>query len=100
MLSACSSTPKKTPILLANREAPLGWAYLRVFKDSTFVLENRSLIGKDVYSGSVEFKNDSLFLITKNPIPRFGNTVVIKRKKAIFIGFKSAAGLDITLNEL
>jgi hypothetical protein len=32
---------KKELLLQADREAPLGWVYLRIYKDSTFEFESR-----------------------------------------------------------
>ena len=47
-LISCNQQEKKETLLMADREAPLGWVYLRVYKDKTFEFESKGLERKDV----------------------------------------------------
>ncbi len=60
IIISCDRTKKKETILLADREAPLGWVYLRIYNDKTFEFESRGLERRGaIYGGTVELKNDT-----------------------------------------
>ena len=67
LLSSCGQSEKKSreiekePILLADREAPLGWVYLRIYSDSTFEFESRGLRTSSIYPGKAVIIADSIF---------------------------------------
>ncbi len=68
-------------LLLADREVPLGWVYLRMNKDKTFEYEARGLSRKgDIYSGTFEIKNDTIYFNYSNSIPVVGDKAVLSKK--------------------
>jgi hypothetical protein len=94
--SRCSDTnssQKKKPILLADREAPIGWVYLRVYEDSTFEFSDTK------YQGKVLIKNDTLLFQYKDSIPKVGKTAILKENQIIYTdGLRER--LEIKLNDL
>ncbi|MBU2928201.1 hypothetical protein [Winogradskyella psychrotolerans] len=72
---------ERETILLADREAPLGWVYLRIYKDKTFEFESRGLerVG-DIYAGNVELKNDTIYFKYLDSIPKAGNKAILTEK--------------------
>ena len=89
----------KEPILLADREAPLGWVYLRINEDSTFEFESRGLERNgDIYSGIVKIKNDTLFFQYKDSIPRAGQIAVYNTTTVVYIDGQYPEALSIKLN--
>lgn len=72
-------------ILLADREAPLGWMYLRIFEDSSFEFESRGLERRgDIYAGKAKITSDSIFFYYQGPIPAAGNKAVYSDRYVAF----------------
>jgi hypothetical protein len=103
-LSQCKNNNeqhKNKPILLANREAPLGWVYLRIFDDSTFEFESRGLERQgDIYSGKVKITADTLFFNYIDSIPRAGKTAVYNSTRIVYIDGQYPESMPITLNAI
>jgi len=100
-LNSCNRTEKKETLLLANREAPLGWVYLRVYKDKTFEFESRGLERKgDIYAGTVELKNDTIFFQYSDSIPKPGNKAILTEKYVSYFGGEYPERLEIKKNIL
>jgi hypothetical protein len=95
-----NSNKPKNAILLADREAPLGWVYLRVFDDMQFEFENRGLRDKDIYKGTVELKGDTLKFIYSNYVPKVGAIAIIGNNSLSYIEGQYRESLDIKLNKL
>lgn len=92
---------KKAPILLADREAPLGWMYLRIYEDSTFEFESRGLERKgDIYSGFVIVKSDTLIFIYKDSIPKAGSIALYNKERVVYINGMYPESLGIKVNKL
>lgn len=99
-LTSCT-TPKKETILLADREAPLGWIYLRVYKDRTFEFESRGLERKgDIYAGIMELKNDTIYFRYSDSIPKAGNKAILTKKFVSYFNGKYPERLEIKKNNL
>ena len=103
-LSQCKNNNeqhKKKPILLADREAPLGWVYLRIYDDSTFQFESRGLERQgDIYPGKVKITADTLFFNYIDSIPRAGKTTVYNSVRVSYIDGQYPESMSITLNEI
>jgi hypothetical protein len=57
--------------LLADREAPLGWIYLKMYDDKSFEFISQGMVrDKEVYSGNYEIKNDTLYFNYKDSIQK------------------------------
>lgn len=94
-------TETKETVLLADREAPLGWVYLRVYKDKTFEFESRGLERKgDIYFGIVELKNDTLFFKYADSIPKAGNMAVLTKKFVSYFNGEYPEKLEVKQIEL
>jgi hypothetical protein len=103
-LSQCKNNNeqhKKKPILLADRDAPLGWIYLRIYDDSTFQFESRGLERQgDIYSGKVKITTDTLFFNYTDSIPKAGKTAVYNSTRIAYIDGQYPESMLITLNEI
>jgi hypothetical protein len=100
ILTSCNRTEEKETLLLAGREAPLGWVYLRIYKDKTFEFESRGLERKgDIYSGTVELKNDTLYFKYSDSIPKAGNKAVLTKKSVSYFGGQYRESLELKKNE-
>ncbi len=103
---SCHSTSnkqvEKKEILKADREAPLGWVYLTIYKDSTFqfVLTGIRSNDKEIFPGKVRIENDSLFFAYTDSVPKAGNIAIIKNKQVIYINGEYSERLEIDLNEI
>jgi hypothetical protein len=92
---------EKNPILLADREAPAGWIYLRIFEDSTFEFESRGLERKGtIYPGTINLKNDTLFFNYKDSIPNAGRTAILTSNSVAYIEGKYPERVEVKLNKL
>ena len=100
-LTSCIGTQEKETILLADREAPLGWVFLRIYKDKTFEFESRGLERRgDIYSGTIELKNDTIHFKYRDSIPRAGARAVISEKFVSYFNGKYPERLEIKKNEI
>ena len=85
---------------MADREAPLGWVYLRIYDDSTFQFESRGLRQGDIYSGKVKITADTLFFNYIDSIPAAGKTAVYNSARVAYIDGQYPESMPITLNEI
>ena len=100
-LTSCNRTDKKETLLLADREAPLGWVYLRVYKDKTFEFESRGLERSgEIYSGTVELKNDTIYFQYYDSVPKAGNKATLTEKFVSYFSGEYPEKLDIKKNIL
>lgn len=57
LLLTISCKEEKKDVLLADREAPLGWIYLKMYDDYTFdFISRRVLSDENIYSGIYNIK--------------------------------------------
>lgn len=60
VITSCENEKKE--VLLADREAPLGWVYLKMYDDKSFEFISQGMMrDKDIYMGNYELKNDTLY---------------------------------------
>jgi hypothetical protein len=103
MLVHFRSTPhtQSKAVLLADREAPLGWIYLRIYHDSTFEFESRGIERKgNIYRGVARIKSDTIFFNYIDSVPKAGETAIYNSSKIAYIDGSYPESLTITLNEL
>ncbi len=102
--TGCNSSTNrtaKTPILKADREAPLGWVYLTINQDSTFEFKLTGIRGDgDVYKGKVEIEKDSLFFAYSDSVPRAGKTAVYNEKVVAYIDGEYPERVNISMTKL
>jgi len=92
---------KKTAILKADREASLGWVYLTIYQDSTFEFVLTGIRSdKDVYTGKVEIRKDSMIFSYADSIPGAGKKAVFDDKTVSYIGGEYPEQLNISLTRL
>jgi len=104
LLTSCNNSTnriEKTPLLKADREAPLGWVYLTIYQDSTFEFTLTGIrADKDVFKGNVEIRSDSLFFAYSDSIPRAGKTAIFNDKAVAYIDGEYPERLNISLTKL
>lgn len=95
-LSSCNQKEQKEAILIADREAPLGWVYLRIYKDKTFEFESCGLERNgDIFKGTVKLKNDTLYFQYSDSIPRAGNKAKLTERFVVYFGGEYPERLEI-----
>jgi len=102
LFSCRQETKEKEPILLADREAPLGWVYLRIYPDSTFEFETRGLRDRNLFGGKAEITRDTLFFNYIDSIPYAGAKAVYTKG---WVNYTNGSGnthesLEIKLSKL
>jgi hypothetical protein len=106
LLSSCSSKTSesietKNPILLADREAPLGWIYLRIYEDSTFEFESRGLERQGtIYPGTMDLISDTIVFHYSDSIPTAGDKAILTENSVSYFGGKYSESVQIKLNKL
>lgn len=99
--SCLSKQRNKKPVLLADREAPLGWVHLKLYSDSSFEFISSGLRGSNVYPGRFTLHEDSLFLQYTDSIPQLrGFKAIISKTHVSFIEATYPEEVEIKLNEL
>ncbi len=92
---------EKKAILLADREAPLGWIYLRIYEDNTFEFESRGLERKGtIYPGTIKINNDTLVFNYTDSVPRAGKTAIISKASVIYLDGEYQESLNIKTNNI
>ncbi|MET3536176.1 hypothetical protein [Chryseobacterium limigenitum] len=92
---------EKKAVLLADREAPLGWIYLKMYDDKSFEFISQGMMrDKDIYKGIYELKNDTLYFKYNDSIPRAGSKAVIKKGFVDYINGNYPESIEIKLNKL
>ncbi|UTX50186.1 hypothetical protein [Chryseobacterium sp. MA9] len=97
---SCKKEDKKE-VLLADREAPLGWVYLKMYDDKSFEFISQGMMrDKDVYTGSYDLKNDTLYFKYKDSIPKAGSKAVIDNGFIYYLNGDYHESARIKLNKL
>lgn len=92
---------EKKEILSADREAPLGWIYLKMYDDKSFEFISRGMMrDEEIYSGSYELKNDTLHFKYKDIIPKAGSKAIIQNGFVNYINGNYPESVEIKLNKL
>jgi|SRR5690606_7926286 len=100
-LTSCHQAENKEALLLADREAPLGWVYLSIYKDKTFEFKSRGLERRgDIYDGTMELKNDTIYFNYSDSIPKVGSKAILTKKFVSYFGGEYSERLEIKKNEL
>lgn len=88
---------EKKAILLADREAPLGWVYLRIYGDSTFEFESRGMRTSDIFSGKAVITKDTIFFNYNDSIPKAGDKAVYSDKFVAYTNGEYPERVDVKL---
>ncbi|WP_029297012.1 hypothetical protein [Chryseobacterium hispalense] len=101
LLLILSCRNQKKEILLADREAPLGWIYLNMYDDKSFEFISSGLIrGDDKYPGTYELKNDTVYFTYDGSTPQAGSKAIIANGFVNYFGGKYPERIEIKLNKL
>lgn len=102
LITACKNDKaERKAILLADREAPLGWIYLKIYSNETFEFTSKGMRGDDeIYSGTYTFKNDTLYFKYKNSIPNAGSKAIIEKDFVNYVDGTYPESIQIKLNKL
>lgn len=99
LLISCASK-EKNAILLADREAPMGWVYLRIYADSSFEFESSGMRNSDIYKGLATIKNDSIYFDYEDEIPKVGNKAIFSKGYINYTNGVYTENLSISVNKL
>jgi hypothetical protein len=99
-LSCEDAKRDKEPVLLADREAPLGWVNLKMYKDNSFEFISSGLRDKTVYSGTFRLSTDTIFFNYRDSIPKAGKTAIISAKTVSYFAGDYPESVEIKLNKL
>lgn len=103
LITSCTSNSKvadKETILLADREAPIGWIYLRIFADSTFEFESRSMRDSQVYNGKAEITKGNIHFSYKDSVPAAGKTAIYDQRTVSYIDGDYSERVEVKLTKL
>lgn len=99
LLFSCNLDPKKK-VLQADREAPLGWVYLTVYEDSSFIFTSNGLRSETVYPGDMHMRGDTIFFHYHDAVPKAGMKALLGKKVVSFLDGEYPEQLNISMNEL
>lgn len=92
---------KPEPNLLADREAPLGWVYLRTYPDSSFEFILTGLRDRTIYLGQYSIKADTIFFDYTDSIPKLNSTkAIFKNNTIVYLNGTYGEILGVSKNEL
>lgn len=92
---------EKKEVLLADREAPLGWVYLKMYDDKSFEFISQGMMrDKDIYRGNYELKNDTLYFNYKGSIPKAGSKALIEKGFINYINGSYPERVEVKFNKL
>ena len=101
LILSCRNKNKRTDfILYADREAPIGWIYLKVYKDSTFDFISKSFPTSKIHSGILSIKNDTLNFNFYDSIPAVGDKAIIDKRHVIYVNGSYKERLEIRLDSI
>lgn len=96
--SNCNKNSEKIAILLADREAPIGWISLKIYEDKSFEFISKGIFLDDVHTGIVKINHDTLYFKYHEEIPNLGKTAIINKKYIEFLD--SPELIEIKLNKI
>ncbi|MFY7814055.1 MAG: hypothetical protein ACOVRK_02575 [Chryseobacterium taeanense] len=99
LMTGCKKSKKE--VLLADREAPLGWIYLKMYDDKSFEFISNGLVrGNDVYSGKYKLENDTVYFNYDGLVPKAGSKALIANGFVNYFGGKYPERIEIKFNKL
>lgn len=100
LMISCKGKSDENVILLADREAPMGWISLKIYDDNTFEFISSGLFFDDVYPGTVRISNDTLYFKYSEKVPKSGKIAVINKKYVTYIDGKYTEMIEIKRNKI
>ncbi|OAN64358.1 hypothetical protein A8B79_13545 [Balneola sp. EhC07] len=103
IINSCSTKNKeneKELLLQADREAPIGWIYLRIYQDSTFEFESRGLRTSTVYKGKAKIDKYQISFNYNDSIPKAGSLAIYNKNTVYYTNGDYAESVGITLTKL
>ena len=98
IVTSCKNERKE--LLLADREALLGWVYLKMYDDESFEFISQGMMrDKDVYTGNYEFNNDTLYFKYNDSVPKAGSKAVIDNDFVSYINGSYPESLKVKRNK-
>ncbi len=99
IITSCKNEKKE--VLLADREAPLGWVYLKMYDDKSFEFISQGMMrDKDIYTGNYELENDTIYFKYSDSIPKAGSKAVIEKGFINYINGNYPESVEVKLNKL
>ncbi len=100
-LASCSGKPDMENIILyADREAPLGWIHLTIYKDSTFEYQSRGIGTSKIWKGKAQIKKDSIQFEYQDSIPIVGERAYFTDKYIDYLDVGGNGKIEIKFSKL
>lgn len=96
----CKRKSNKDVLLLADREAPMGWISLKMYSDKTFEFISSGFLSDDIYPGTYRIHNDTIYFEYSQMMPYAGKIAVTNRKCIKYIACAYPETLEIKLNKI
>ena len=93
----CKRKSNENALLLADREAPMGWISLRMYNDKTFEFIYSGLFTDDIYPGTFKVHNDTIYFEYSEKTPKAGKIAIIEYHN---VKLDAPEILQIKLNKL
>lgn len=100
LIVSCKRDLVKDGLLMAEREATIGFNHLRIFKDSTFEFEYTSFPVSKIHTGTIEFRKDTIHFNYKDSIPAFGDKAIIDGRYLVYTHGTYNEKLEIWLDSI
>lgn len=99
IMISCKNGRKE--VLLADREAPLGWVYLKMYDEKSFEFFSQGMM-RDVnsFEGIYEIKNDTIYFKYKNVIPDAGSKAFIYKDYVNYFGGKYPERVEVKFSSI
>ncbi len=88
------------PILVAQREAPIGWIWLNLYPDSTFEYLSGGKREKIKYAGNYKIESDTIIFNYTDSIPLVGSKAFISHSDILYLNGRNKEKLNIVINEI
>ena len=100
LVVSCKRDLVTNGLLMAEREAPIGFNHLRIFKDSTFEFEYTSFPVSKIHKGTIEFREDTIHFNYIDSIPAFGDKAIIDGRYLVYTHGTYNEKLEIWLDSI
>lgn len=99
LLMSCNGNQTEIPLLIASREAQLGYVQVSLFSDNKFEFRNSGLRTGFRYSGTYTISSDTIFFVFSDSTPKPDCNIAILDDK--YLKYKTCLGsLSIRKNNL
>ncbi|WP_312076145.1 hypothetical protein [Chryseobacterium sp.] len=101
LINCRKESEQRKEVLLADREAPIDWIYLKMYNNYTFQFISAGIRNDDdMYSETYSLKSDTIYFKYKDSIPNAGSKAVIENGYVNYLDGSYPERIQIKLNKL